>query len=167
MEHETAGMLAGLATALEESALGRAARGSRWLYPLASVLHVLGVGLLLGAIAAFDLRVLGRLRALPLAQAGRLLLPVAATGLALQLASGPVMLAADATHLLANPLMRVKLLLVGAALLNVALFHGIGRRLLAEVPDMPFPPAPLRACALLSLAAWLAIAALGRMVAYV
>ncbi len=45
-------------TALEQSSLGAAARGSAWLYPLANVSHVLGAALLVGAIATFDIQVI-------------------------------------------------------------------------------------------------------------
>ena len=47
-------------TALEQSSLGVAARGSGWLYALANVSHVLGAALLVGAIATFDIQVLRR-----------------------------------------------------------------------------------------------------------
>ncbi|WP_114377164.1 hypothetical protein [Elioraea thermophila] len=57
--HGEAGVGPAWAVALEASALGRFAREDLLLYPAASVLHVLGVGLLVGAILAFDLRVLG------------------------------------------------------------------------------------------------------------
>ena len=45
-------------TALEQSGLGAAARGSAWLYPLANLAHVLGAALLVGAIATFDVQLL-------------------------------------------------------------------------------------------------------------
>ena len=46
--------------AMQDSELGRIARSSSWLYPLANLIHVLGAALLVGAIAAFDVRVLLR-----------------------------------------------------------------------------------------------------------
>lgn len=150
-----------LAAWLEASALGVAARESLWLYPLVSVLHVLGIALLVGGIVAFDLRVLGAAPAMPLAAAGRLILPLARAGFAVAVASGVVMLAADASHLVTNPAFLVKgvlLLLAGA---NVALFHGLARR------DLSAPtPWLARASAAASAVLWLSVAATGRAVAY-
>jgi hypothetical protein len=146
---------------LEASALGVVARESLWLYPVVSVLHVLGIALLVGGIVVFDLRVLGLARALPLASLGGLVLPLARAGFAVAALSGVVMLAADASHLVANPAFLVKgalLLLAGA---NVALFHAIALR------DLAGPVGGLaRASAACSALLWLGIAATGRGIAY-
>jgi hypothetical protein len=59
MAHSTlADIIAAAFTALEQSSLGAAARGSAWLYPLANMSHVLGAALLVGAIVTFDVQVL-------------------------------------------------------------------------------------------------------------
>src|SRR5215510_2726767 len=81
-------------TALEQSSLGVAARGSGWLYALANISHVLGAALLVGAIATFDIQVLRRAKNVGVI--ARAVTPVAAFGLALQIVSGMVLLAADA-----------------------------------------------------------------------
>lgn len=157
--HGEAGIGPGWAVALEASALGRFAREDPLLYPLASVLHVLGVGLLVGAILAFDLRVLGFGRSVPLAAAAGLLLPLARFGFLLLLVSGPVMLAADATALATNPAARAKAALILLALANVAVFH----RLAAWRGE---PRSTLRVSAAASALAWLGAAACGRAIAY-
>ncbi len=146
---------------LEHSWLGVFARDSLWLYPLAGVAHILGIGLLLGSILAFDLRVLGAAPRIPVAPAARLLLVLARTGFALVLASGLVMLSADATHLIGNPAFLVKLTLIGCALLNVAAFH------LLALPDPEVRPGKgARLSAALSMALWLGVATSGRLIAY-
>lgn len=157
--HGEAAIGPGWAVALEASALGRFAREDALLYPLASVLHVLGVGLLVGAILAFDLRVLGFGRAIPLDAAAGLLLPLARFGFLLLLVSGPVMLAADATALASNPAAWAKAGLIGLALANVAVFH----RLVAARGE---PRPALRLSAVVSALAWLGAAACGRAIAY-
>ena len=164
MEHEAAGLLAEIGVALEGSAAGMAVRRSLWIYPIASILHVLGVGLLLGSIVALDLRFLGAARAVPLRAAADLLIPIAATGLLLQIPTGIVMLLADASHLLTNPLMQVKLLLILAGLANVALFHRLAGPRLTRL-EAPLPTS-LRLGALVSLLAWPMVAILGRAIAY-
>lgn len=149
------------AAALEASALGEVARDSLLLYPVASILHVLGIGLLVGAIVAFDLRVLGAARAVPLDAAARLLLPVARTGFVVIVVSGVPMLAADATHLATNPAARVKAALILLALVNVAAFHR-----LARTPQGAEPGARARLFAAVSALSWLSVAAAGRAIAY-
>lgn len=146
---------------LEASALGEVARDSLWLYPIVSVLHVLGLALLVGGIVVFDLRVLGAGRAIPLAAAGRLILPLARAGFVVLLLSGVVMLAADATHIVDNPAFLVKgglLVLAGA---NIALFHRLAQR------DLAAPVSALaRVSAGCSAVLWLGVAATGRAIAY-
>lgn len=146
---------------LEASALGHAARESLWLYPVASVAHVLAIAVLVGGILVFDLRVLGRAPGLPLAEAGRLILPLARAAFAVAAVSGLVMLAADATHIAANPAFLVKAVLILLAGANVALFHVIAQ------PDLDAPVGGLtRAAAASSAVLWLLVAASGRAIAY-
>jgi hypothetical protein len=156
MEHEDAPL-----RWLEQSWLGAVARDSLFLYPLAGVAHIFGIALLLGAILAFDLRVLGAAPRIPLAPAARLLLTLARTGFGLLLASGLVMLAADASHLIGNPAFLMKLGLILCALLNVLAFH------LFALPDPEVRPgAGARLSAALSMALWLGVATSGRLIAY-
>lgn len=148
--------VAALAGALEVSGLGRAARASGWLYPLSNLLHVLGAALLVGGIAVFDIGVLRRAEAA--AAIGRIAIPLAALGLALQIGSGAVLLAAEAVALSRNPAFLAKLGLIALGLLNVALFH----RLVG--PDRTSGPA--RTLALVSLASWTLALLAGRAIAY-
>jgi len=147
---------------LEASALADLARTSIWLYPATSVLHVLGIAVLFGAILAFDLRILGAGPTLPLAASARLLLPLARGGFAVAVPSGFVMLAADATHVAVNPAFQVKLALLVCGLLNVLAFH---RWALPDVAVMS-PSALARVSAGLSLALWPSVILCGRMIAY-
>ena len=148
-------------TALEQSSLGAAARGSAWLYPLANLSHVLGAALLVGAIATFDIQVLRYAR-----NAGaiaRAVTPVAAGGLALQVASGTVLLAADAMPVAVNPAFQFKMAMFALGLVNIAVFRWrFGGSLKAE--------APLDGAtwlAAVSLASWLLVLLAGRFIAYV
>ncbi len=164
MEHEAAGLLSPLGVWIEGTAASATVRRSLWLYPVASVLHVLGLGLLLGSILALDLRLLGFARAIPARPLARLLVPLAALGVAVQVPTGAVMLLADAAALLGHPLMLAKLVLVGLAALNVLAVHRAAGPGMAAL-DGPIP-AGVRRGALVSLAAWPTVAALGRAIAY-
>ena len=153
-----------LAAQLEASPLGLWARGSTFGYPLANLAHLLGLVMLVGAIGVLDLRLLGLLRRLPAAALAHSLIPIAAAGLALMILSGVVMFAADAGPLVRSPLFRWKLVLIGAALANVAVFHALWRR--RDERWAGELPGAARLTAAASLGLWLAAATLGRLIAY-
>lgn len=147
-------------TALEQSSLGAAARGSAWLYPAANMSHVLGAALLVGAIATFDIQVLRRMKNLGLI--ARAATPVAAFGLALQVASGVVLLSADAMPVVVNRAFQFKMAMFALGLLNVVTFRWrFGSSLAAD--------ASLNGAswfAALSLVSWLLVLLAGRFIAY-
>ncbi|MFN3944627.1 MAG: DUF6644 family protein [Allosphingosinicella sp.] len=156
--------LAGLAEALETSSFGIWAARSAWAYPIANVVHVLGLVLLLGGIGIVDLRLLGAFRTLPLAAVSAALTPLAVGGLVLLLASGLTMFAADASAMAASGTFRQKLVLIAVALANAAAFRFLFGGRVAGWTTAP-PPAA-RAMALASLLLWTAVAVWGRMIAY-
>lgn len=142
-----------IALLIDMSALGRAAKTSAWLYPLANVGHFLGVGLLFGPIVLFDWAVV-RGQAARVADLG--LQRVAAIGVLIMLATGPVLLAADAQRLLATDAFVLKLVLIALALANIALFHAIahaGGRIQTLSAG-------------LSMALWFAVIVIGGLVPY-
>lgn len=149
-----------LMTAFEHSALGQAARGTSWLYPVANLIHVLGAALLVGAIVAFDIHVMRRgaeIRAVSGAT-----LPIAAAGLLLQVVSGLVLLSAEASALVGNPAFQFKMgvLIVGVA--NIALFHHHFGDRLQKGAILGWG----RALAVLSLVCWGLVLLAGRAIAY-
>jgi hypothetical protein len=158
--------LVGGLEALRATALSTSLRESRWLYPAVETTHLLGLALLVGSAAAFDLRLLGASRRLPVTVAARHLLPCAWAGFAAAGLSGALLFAAEPVETAANPAFRVKLALLAAAGLNAAAFHrGPFRRVAAW--DDGVPPRAARLAAAASLALWAAVVAAGRLIAYV
>jgi len=150
-----------LLSALEGSWLGHTARHSAWTFMVANVLHVLGAALLVGSIAVFDVKVLAD-RGQAAWQVGRYAIPLAAAGLALQVPTGLVLLAAEARALGVNPAFYAKLAFIALGLANVALFHArFGAALRAGIL-----PESARVYAGWSLAAWVLTLVAGRMIAY-
>lgn len=157
------GQLAAWAAGLEASGLGEAMRGSvRNLYPVVNLAHVAGVILLVGGIGVVDLRVAGYGKGISLGPLSRMLTPIAVAGLLIQAITGFMLYAADAGPLFVSPVMRIKLLLIGFALINALVF----RRLFGDL-DNETPPPLARTMAVLSLACWLGVVGLGRWIAYV
>jgi hypothetical protein len=148
-------------TALEHSGLGHLARHSAYLYTIANLLHVLGAAFLVGAITVFDIGLITR-RFEDAARIGRIAIPVAAGGIALQVPTGLVLLAAEARALGVNPAFYAKLMFIAVGLLNVAFFHA---RFGASLKKGLLHPGA-RALAFVSLGAWVLALVAGRMIAY-
>jgi hypothetical protein len=153
-----------LAIALEASPLGAWARGSDLAYPVANLVHLLGLVLLVGGIGLLDLRLTGLFRGLPVETLSRVLTPLAIAGLVLLGLGGAVMFSADATALFASTVFRWKVALIALALANAAAFRWLWRRRMARW-DVDPPPAG-RVMAAGSLGLWLIVAGLGRWIAY-
>lgn len=153
-------MIESFAAAVEASQLGGFARGSSWAYPVANLVHLLGLVLLLGGIGIADLRLIGLFPSLPRAALVRALTPVAIAGLVLMALSGPIMFAADAATLARSATFGWKLALILIALLNALAFHAL------KLGRGETPRALERLLAGTSLSLWLGVAALGRLIAY-
>ena len=144
--------------------LAQAMREHAWLYPIVETLHIIGFTVLVGAVAMFDLRVLGFGRQLPVKALGRHLLPWSAGSMLLVLPTGLLLFVADPLALLANRVFLLKLALIAVAGLNALAFHAGPYRRAEAWPQR----APGRAIlhALLSLGLWIAVIACGRLLAY-
>lgn len=153
------------AVALQDSALGMAIRHSLWLYPLGNVLHVLGVAILVGSIVALDFRFLGfGRRHVSVDGASNLLTPFAIAGILLLVPGGLIIFVADAGPLAANTLLQWKLALVVVGIVNAVLFRrrwgGSLKTWDADAPGVA------RAQIVASVAIWLTVPTLGRLIAY-
>lgn len=145
--------------------------GALWLqqsgtaYLFVNAAHILGLGLLLGAILPLDLRlVLGRLQALSV------LAPVAirtaALGLVLALLTGAWLFSVSPANYLDNPAFRWKLLLLSLALVNVVVQHRQWRSL--GLPDATDAlPVGVRVLAGTSALLWIATLVAGRWIGFV
>jgi hypothetical protein len=152
------------AEAVATSGFGQWASGSATAYPVANVVHLLGLVMLVGAIGLADLRLLGAFRAIPVAPLYRSLIPVAIAGLLLMIPSGATMFAADAAGMAGSAVFRLKIGLVAVAIANAVAFHWLWRR---RIDDWELaPPATGRLMAVVSIMLWLTIGTLGRMIAY-
>lgn len=151
--------LLALAGTLDAAGVSQWSRASPWVYPVANIVHLLGLVMLVGGIGIVDLRTLGLWRAIPLVELSRALTPVAIAGLALQAVSGTILFAADGAALARSGTFQLKLVLIALALANALLF----RRLWRGAEPVPFVG---RAMAAASLLLWLWVGALGRLIAY-
>ena len=153
-------MLNEFLAAIEASPLAAGLRGSVWLYPLVNAAHIVGIALLFGAIVPLDLRLMGLFKAIDPTMLSRLLVAVAATGLALAVAAGSLLFLTDAGDYFASNLFRFKMTVLLLALANVVLVSRLSRRPGARAA------ACLRVAAAASIGLWLTVIVLGRLVGY-
>ena len=148
-----------LAETFAATDLGGWMRNGRWIYAAVSGLHVLGIALLVGAIASLDLRLIGFWPAIPVEPLGRVLVPVAITGLALAMGAGMLLFLAAPGDYLRMRLFLLKLALIALGAGHALWFHagkGFDR-----------PPTALRRVGLTSLIIWLGVLTCGRLLAFV
>lgn len=147
--------------ALEDSGLGHFARHSAWAFTIANLLHVLGAAFVVGGIGTFDLKLMvehGR----GAAEVGRIAIPLAATGLMLQIPTGLILLAVEARALGTNPAFYAKMGFILVGLVNLAAFHArFGSAMRGDAV-----PAAARAYGFVSITAWILTLLAGRMIAY-
>ncbi|AXE66020.1 DUF2214 domain-containing protein [Hyphomonas sp. CACIAM 19H1] len=149
---------------IEASWIAQALRGSGDVYMAVNAAHILGIGLLVGAIIPLDLRLLGLGRSYPLQVLAPFLSRCAALGLALALLTGAALWAVRPADYLGNAAFVWKMALLAAALVIVGLQHlSPGwRRVLAEGTVS----LPVRLMAAASLACWLSVLLAGRWIGF-
>ena len=144
-----------------------ALRESHYVFLGVLTVHVLTLFIFAGIAAVIDLRLLGvMLRRVPASQLIPRLVPWAAGGVAVMIASGLLLFYAAPTERAASVFFRLKLVLLLAAAANVVFFH---RTLLRRVGDWDCdvpPPAQVRIAGGVGLAIWAAIIVAGRMIPY-
>ncbi len=155
-------MIEQLGKLMRESPIGEAMRSSAGLFPACETAHFIGLSLLLGAMIAIDLRVLGFFRTTSYSSVLKLI-PLAILGFAINLVSGACLIAANPELYFTNPAFYWKMALILVAGLNAAWFtvaeHSVIANLSAEDPA----PAGARMMAATSLGVWVLVLLLGRL----
>lgn len=154
---------------LETSTLAETLRGfGLWTYGIVNLLHILGIGTLLGAVLILDLRLMGAWRVIPVATIARPTVPLAALGFVVAIASGVCMLAMNTTEYHGNPFLYVKLPTLVVALINVAIITRLAawRRAVAGDAEQGADRRILSFAGAVSLALWLTVITCGRMIGY-
>lgn len=127
-----------------------------WLLALVKALHLLGVTLLVGPVVAFDLRLLGIARQVPIGSAARLLLPLAVASVVLIVPSGLALFGVHSEALLSSGVFMMKMgLLLAGATLAIAFHAGPWRT--RATWDAEGVPRSARLCASGSIAGWLGV----------
>ena len=140
-------------------------RDSGTAYLFVNAAHILGVGLLVGAIIPLDLRLLGLFRHASLAVLAPFLSRAAATGAVLAILTGLWLFSVKPAEYLDNAAFLWKAALLIVAFANVALQHS-NRHFAAAVVGHELRPT-VRVVALCSIILWLSVLVAGRWIGFV
>jgi hypothetical protein len=150
----------------QDSWLGIAMRDLAWVWPIAEALHFIGLCVMFGALLVVDLRVLGLARRIPLESAVRFV-PIAIWGFGLNLVTGIAFFAGDPFRYWPNIGFRIKMILIVLAGINAIAFERMERHKLERLAPESDVEATGKLIAGVSLALWVGVIVLGRMIPYV
>jgi hypothetical protein len=137
--------------------------GSLWAYPTILFLHTLGLGVVMGLNSAIDLRVLGFASRMPIKPLERFF-PWIWWGFWINAISGVILLMADATTKMINPVFYVKMVFIALAVVVLVLL----RKNVFDNPgvEKSYVAASAKVLAGLSLLFWIGAVTAGRLMAY-
>jgi len=161
-------MLETFLASLEGSPAALMLRSSLWVYPAVNTGHIIGIALLFGSIVPLDLKLIGLWPKTPLAPLLRVLSTTAAFGVALTIVCGVLLFITRSSSYLGSTLFIVKMILVGAGLLNGLILRIVlsPHRSPQWVIDCSVPLA-VRIAACFSFLLWTSALILGRLIGYV
>ena len=152
---------------LGESRIGTTVAESSTLFPWLEVVHVTGIGAMLGSILIVDLRLTGlAVRDYPLGRLTKTLLPVTWTGFLTAFVSGSLMFSSQPQLYWDNWYFRAKMCLLLLAGINMLAFHLLTARTMARWDKAGGLPFAARAAGGASIAIWMMVVAAGRWVGF-
>lgn len=155
-----------LVTWLQATTLSRAIVSATWLWPVAEILHFVGLALVLGLAGFFDARLMGWFRHVPVG-AAHALMPYAVGGFLLNLVTGSLFFVGHPEQYVHNRAWWFKVGCLAVAGLNALVFERIvSDRALQLGPGEDTPPVA-KAIGAISIVAWLGVLYWGRMLPFI
>ncbi|HEV7245915.1 MAG TPA: DUF6644 family protein [Shinella sp.] len=142
-----------------------ALKASGTLYLVVNAAHILSIGLIVGAILPLDLRLIGVVRAAPIAAIGPLLSRTAATGIVLAIVTGLCLFSVRPQEYAQNPAFLAKVGLVAIGIVNALILHRRSDWRMAMSTDSA--PPTLRVQAVFSLVIWIGAVLAGRWIGFI
>ncbi len=136
-------------------------RIDRFAYATINAMHILGIGLLVGAIICSDLRTAGLWKAGRWREGLETCAPVAAAGLAFAIVTGALLFSVRGGHYVSDPAFLAKTLLIVIGLANVLVFRRAKARQSGESPSVT-----MKLSAMCSIAVWVCAVFAGRWIAF-
>ena len=136
-------------------------------FPMLECVHVVAIATVVGTIGIVDLRLLGyRSHRRGVRQLVRDLLPYTWASFAIALLAGSLLFLSNAPKYAHNTQFQLKMLLILAAAVNMAVFHLTVYRRIQEWDERSPAPVAARLAGATSLGLWLAVVFLGRWVGF-
>ena len=136
-----------------------------WGWPAIESVHFIGLTLLFGSIATWDLRLLGVAKHVPIAAFHRLV-PFAVLGFAINITSGSMFLMTEPDQYIYNPAFHLKMMFMGLAGLNVLIFYLTTFRRVSAPGAGATASRVAKISGAASLAFWLGVIICGRMITF-
>lgn len=142
-------------------------RGSFYVHPWVTVIHVIGMCVFAGTIVMMDLRLfgIGNMRT-PFSQVQRRLFPWQIGGMVISTITGVGLVFANPMNYFANIIFWTKMLAMVVAALNALAFHFITEFSLADWDAGGRPPFGARLAGGLSILLWFNVIVAGRLIPY-
>ena len=150
---------------LSTTPVAAALKASGTLYLVVNATHLLSIGLIVGAILPLDLRLIGVVRAAPIAAIGPLLSRTAATGIVFAIVTGLCLFSVRPQEYAQNPAFLVKVGLVAFGIVNALVLHLRSGWRMAISTDSATPA--LRMQAAFSLMIWIGAVLAGRWIGFI
>src|SRR6202789_2805466 len=139
---------------IERSPIGQFMRGSRVVFPIFEIIHLIGLALFVGTLVLTDMGLLGlAMRRQPIHQLAAALAPWTWRGFGILLLTGPFMFTAQAAKWHDNPIFWLKMLL----LIFATVFQLSVRRKIPSM-ELPLQPATAKLIGAVSLVLWISLA---------
>ena len=152
---------------LESSGLATRIRESLFLFPLIESIHVFGLALVFGTIAIIDLRLLGIASTRrPFQRMASDILKWTWAAFALTALTGVLMFITNAPVYYHNFYFRTKMLLLVLTGINMLVFERTAGRTIHTWDNNPSPPRVGKVVAALSLAMWIGVIFMGRLIGF-
>jgi hypothetical protein len=152
---------------LQNTYYATAFRESQYVYPIVEGAHVLALGLSVGTVLWFDLRLSGiSMRRHPVSEVFGSVRPWMFAGFGIMVVTGVILFLGHADQCYRSWYFRAKVVMLFLALINVVIFHStIDRRRVTWDKD-PYPPMQARIAGIMSMILWGGTIAVGRLMAY-
>lgn len=150
---------------LGDTFLGNMMRDIFWMWPFMENLHFMGLCALFGGLLAIDLRVIGICRFIPM-KAALTLIPYVIAAFGVNLITGIFFFCGDPYRYFYNLAFQWKMALIVLAGVNALWFWFGEHAKLSKLADGEQADFPAKVIAAASLAIWVAVIILGRLIPY-
>ena len=137
-----------------------------YVWPVCEMLHFIGLALLVGGAGAIDLRLMGFLRAVPVAAVMQLR-KWAALGVVINVITGVLFFVGSPEQYIDNTAWYFKLLFLFVAFANVAIFETTQGKRMLTLPAGAHTPVSFKLAGAVSMGSWFLVLYFGRMLPFI